>query len=40
MGKNTPDRQEFIIKRLKVENDIIEEKEKERAEIEEAATAA
>ena len=27
MGKNTPDRQEFIINNLKVENDVIEEEE-------------
>ncbi|MEX2580859.1 MAG: DNA topoisomerase IV subunit B [Verrucomicrobiales bacterium] len=40
MGKNTPERQEFIIKRLKVENDIIEDEEEERAEVEAAATAA
>ena len=40
MGKNTPDRQEFIIKRLKVENDIIEEKEKERADVAAEASAA
>lgn len=40
MGKNTPERQEFIIKRLRVENDIIEEEEEERAEVEAAASAA
>ena len=40
IGKNTPQRQEFIIKNLKVENDIIEEEEEERAEIEAAASAA
>ncbi len=27
MGKNTPTRQDFIIKNLKIEKDIIEEKE-------------
>jgi topoisomerase IV subunit B len=40
MGKNTPQRQEFIIKNLKVETDIIEEEEEERAEIAPAAAAA
>lgn len=40
MGKNTPDRQEFIIKNLKVETDIIEEEEAQRAEFEADATAA
>lgn len=40
MGKNTPQRQEFIIKNLKVEADIIEEEEEERAEVSRAATAA
>ena len=39
MGKNTPQRQDFIIKNLKVENDIIEEEEEERAEIESIAAA-
>ena len=39
MGKNTPDRQEFIIKRLRVENDIIEEEEEERAELEVVSAA-
>ena len=33
MGKNTPQRQEFIIKNLKVENDIIEEEEEEQSEF-------
>ncbi len=40
MGKNTPQRQEYIIKNLKVEADIIEEDEEERAEVPEAASAA
>ncbi len=40
MGKNTPQRQEFIIKNLKVETDIIEEEKAERAEIAQAAAAA
>lgn len=40
MGKNTPQRQEYIIKNLKVETDIIEEEEEERAEVPEAASAA
>ncbi|MCB1233679.1 MAG: type IIA DNA topoisomerase subunit B, partial [Verrucomicrobiae bacterium] len=41
MGKNTPDRQEFIIKNLKVETDIVEEEApEEREEVEQAATAA
>ena len=40
MGKNTPQRQDFIIKNLKVEADIIEEEEEERAEVPEAASAA
>ena len=40
MGKNTPDRQEFIIKNLRVETDIIEEEREERAELEEQASAA
>ncbi len=40
MGKNTPKRQEFIIKNLKVETDVIEEEEVEpRAELE-VVTAA
>ena len=30
MGKNTPDRQEFIIENLKVERDLVEEDEKEK----------
>ncbi len=40
MGKNTPDRQEFIIKNLRVETDLIEEEEQERAELEAPASAA
>jgi topoisomerase-4 subunit B len=40
MGKNTPERQEFIIKNLKVELDLIEEEVEERAEITEDAVAA
>lgn len=40
MGKNTPERQDFIIKNLKVETDLIEEETEERAEIEESAVAA
>jgi topoisomerase-4 subunit B len=40
MGKNTPKRQEYIIRNLKVEADIIEEEKEERAEVEEAASAA
>lgn len=40
MGKNTPDRQEFIIKNLRVEADIIEEEEPVRLELEAAADAA
>jgi topoisomerase-4 subunit B len=40
MGKNTPDRQEFIIKNLRVETDIIEEEEPVRLELEAAADAA
>lgn len=40
MGKNTPERQEFIIKNLKVETDLIEEESDERAELEEASAAA
>lgn len=40
MGKNTPDRQEFIIKNLKVELDLIEEEVEERAEITDDAVAA
>jgi len=40
MGKNTPQRQEFIIKNLKIEADIIEEEEVARAEVKEAAAAA
>lgn len=40
MGKNTPQRQEFIIKNLKIEADIIEEEEVARAEVTEAAVAA
>lgn len=40
MGKNTPKRQEFIIRNLKVEADIIEEEGEERAEVPEAASAA
>ena len=40
MGKNTPQRQEFIIKNLKIEADIIEEEEVAHAEVKEAAVAA
>lgn len=40
MGKNTPQRQEFIIKNLKIESDIIEEEEVTRAEVGQAAVAA
>ena len=40
MGKNTPHRQEFIIKNLKVEADIIEEEEVTHAEVKQAAVAA
>ncbi|MDF1825077.1 MAG: DNA topoisomerase IV subunit B [Verrucomicrobiales bacterium] len=40
MGKNTPDRQEFIIKNLKVETDIIEEEEEDPAEVKAKAAAA
>ncbi len=40
MGKNTPMRQELIIKNLKVETDIIEEEEEERTEVKQAAAAA
>ncbi len=40
MGKNTPDRQEFIIKNLRVETDVIEEEIEERVEIEAPASAA
>ena len=31
MGKNTPQRQEFIIRNLKVETDLIEEEDHEAA---------
>ncbi|MEM6629373.1 MAG: DNA topoisomerase IV subunit B [Bacteroidota bacterium] len=37
MGKNTPDRQKFIINNLKVEQDIVEEEELEEAELEMAS---
>lgn len=40
MGKNTPERQDFIIKNLKVEADLIEEEPEERAEVEPASFAA
>lgn len=40
MGKNTPQRQEFIIKNLKVEADIIEEEEVVRTEVKPASVAA
>jgi topoisomerase-4 subunit B len=40
MGKNTPERQDFIIKNLKVELDLIEEETDERAELPEASAAA
>lgn len=40
MGKNTPDRQDFIIKNLRVETDVIEEQIEERAELEAPASAA
>ena len=40
MGKNTPQRQEFIIKNLKVESDVIEEEPpEERAELEVVSAA-
>ncbi len=35
MGKNTPDRQQFIIDRLRVEKDFVEEKKEEAEEVEE-----
>ncbi|MDF2374944.1 MAG: DNA topoisomerase IV subunit B [Verrucomicrobiales bacterium] len=40
MGKNTPDRQEFIIKNLKIETDIIEEEAEEPVAVEAGAEAA
>ena len=40
MGKNTPQRQEFIIKNLKIETDIIEDEEVERAEVKLTVAAA
>lgn len=40
MGKNTPNRQEFIIKNLRVETDLIEDESDERAEVGESADAA
>jgi topoisomerase-4 subunit B len=40
MGKNTPDRQDFIIKNLRIESDIIEEEVAIREEIAVAADAA
>jgi len=40
MGKNTPDRQEFIIKNLKVETDIVEEEAADIVEAESDAEAA
>ena len=41
MGKNTPDRQQFIIRNLRIEADVIEEKEKaERGEVVGSAEAA
>jgi len=40
MGKNTPQRQEFIIKNLKVENDIIDGTDDEPTETEASAEAA
>jgi topoisomerase IV subunit B len=39
MGKNTPERQEFIIKNLKVETDVIEDPEPEPTLLETAAAA-
>jgi topoisomerase-4 subunit B len=33
MGKNTPDRQDFIIERLRVEKDLVEDIEKEKASV-------
>ncbi|MCB9279449.1 MAG: type IIA DNA topoisomerase subunit B [Lewinellaceae bacterium] len=39
MGKNTPERQDFIIDNLRVERDEAEEKEEEKAEVEVAAEA-
>jgi hypothetical protein len=35
MGKNTPDRQEFIINNLKVEKDLTEEGKQVEVEVEE-----
>ncbi len=40
MGKNTPERQEFIIKNLKVEKDLVEEEEETSAEDSEEVAAA
>jgi len=40
MGKNTPQRQGYIIDNLRFEEDIIEEEEEERAEVEAAPAAA
>jgi len=40
MGKNTPDRQQYIIKNLRVEADVIEEEEEEREEVMGNAEAA
>ncbi|MEC5127477.1 DNA topoisomerase IV subunit B [Verrucomicrobiales bacterium BCK34] len=40
MGKNTPKRQEFIIKNLKVETDIIDDPDEPAVDVEEEAAAA
>ncbi|MBP6782464.1 MAG: type IIA DNA topoisomerase subunit B [Verrucomicrobiales bacterium] len=40
MGKNTPQRQEFIIKNLKIETDLIEDEEIERTEVKLTVAAA
>lgn len=39
MGKNTPERQDFIIENLRIESDLIEDGSDERAEIAESAAA-
>ena len=40
MGKNTPDRQEYIIRNLRFEHDIVEEDEETDDDVEDAETAA
>jgi hypothetical protein len=40
MGKNTPERQEFIIRNLRVEQDIIEDDGPPQGRLEEADAAA